>query len=264
MLSPDQIRKRIGKLTASRVACLMTGDAEKITNLWRELVGDPSFVEEDLSDVWAVQLGATTEKLNLDWYEKRTGKPLSRRGDVALHPNYPWAAATLDGFDDAMFAPVECKHVGGFEPSEKIIERYMPQMHWQMIVTGTTKCVFSVIAGAREPVIEVIELNQAYADELLRRACAFMICVESMLPPCALPAVAAPVKAEIIHNMTGNNEWGAFAATWLSNKQAAKDHAAADKAIKALVPPDAIKAFGNGITVSRNKAGSLSIKEKAE
>jgi|SRR6185436_13895454 len=262
MLSPDQIRQRVGKLTASRVACLMTGDAEKIMNLWRDLVGDPNFVEEDLSDVWAVQLGACTERLNLDWYEKRTGKPLSRRGDVVLHPSYPWAAATLDGWDDDMAAPVECKHVGGFEPSEKIIERYMPQMQWQMIVTGATKCVFSVIAGAREPVIDVIELDQTYAHELLERACAFMLCVETMTPPVALPAVVAPVKAEIAYDMRENNEWGSFAAVWLANKQAAKDHAAADKSLKALVPPDAIKAFGNGITISRNKAGSLSIKAK--
>jgi hypothetical protein len=209
-------------------------------------------------------LGATTEKLNLDWYEKRTGKPLSKRGDVVEHPSYPWAAATLDGFDDEMFAPVECKHVGGFEPSEKIIERYMPQMHWQMIVTGTTKCVFSVIAGAREPVVDVVELNQAYAAELLDRACAFMLCVESMLPPVALPAVAAPVTASIIYDMQGNNEWGAFAATWLANKQAAKDFDAAVASIKKLTPLDAVKAFGNGIIAARNKAGSLSIKAKAE
>ena len=123
MLSPDQIRLREGKLTASRVACLMTGDAEKILNLWRELTGDPSFVEEDLSGIWAVQLGSFTEPFNLDWYERRTGKPLRYRGEVMVHPALPWAAATLDGWDVDLNAPVECKHVGGFEKTATIVER---------------------------------------------------------------------------------------------------------------------------------------------
>src|SRR5665213_1707519 len=109
MLSPSQLASRDGKLTASRVACLMTGDEEKITNLWRELVGDPAFVQEDLSGIWAVQLGSFTEVLNLDWYEKRTGSPLSKRGEVIIHPSHQWAAATLDAWDDNLSAPVECK-----------------------------------------------------------------------------------------------------------------------------------------------------------
>jgi hypothetical protein len=50
--------------------------------------------------------------------------------------------------------------------------------------------------------------------------------------------------------------------TWITTRQAAKDNAAADKAIKAMVPADAVKCFGHGITVSRSKAGSLSIREQ--
>ena len=83
MLTAEQLKARDGKLTASRVACLMTGDAEKIMNLWREMVGDPSFVADDLSGVWPVQLGSATEMLNLDWYTRRTGRqsaPHSPRG----------------------------------------------------------------------------------------------------------------------------------------------------------------------------------------
>jgi predicted phage-related endonuclease len=262
MLSPDQVRQRDGKLTASRVACLMTGDQEKILNLWRELVGDPAFVPEDLTDVWAVQLGSWTEPFNLDWYERRTGKALSKRGEVVIHPEFDWAAATLDGWDDIAAAPVECKHVGGFEKTSAILERYAPQAHWQMIVTSAPRCVFSIIEGAREPVIEIVDYDEAYGKELWKRACAFMDCVWSLTPPCALPSVAAPVKPEKIYDMTGNNEWGASAATWITTRQAWRDNAAADKALKQLVPTDAIKCTGHGITVSRSKAGALTIKER--
>lgn len=264
MLSPAQITARAGKLTASRVACLMEGDEAKIMNLWRELIGDPSFVAEDLSDVWPVQLGSCTENLQLDWYERRTGRTLSRRGDVVEHPQHAWAAATLDAFDHQMEALVEAKHVGGFEPRAKVIERYMPQMHWQMIVTETKRCMFTAIEGAREPIIDEIGFDEPYALELWTRAVAFMECVVTLTPPVAAQAVAAPVKAEKVYDFTGNNEFASEAVTWLATRQAAKDFAACEKAIKAIVPADAAKCHGHGITISRNKAGSLSIRELKE
>jgi hypothetical protein len=261
MLTKTQLIARDGKLTASRVACLMTGDATKIMELWREMTGDPAFVPEDLSGVWPVQLGSWTEQLNLDWYERRTGKPLQKRGEVVVHPSDDWAAATLDGWDEDLQAPVECKHVGGFEKLPVILERYAPQAHWQMLVTNSRRCIFSVIEGAREPVIEIVEYDPAYASELWSRASAFMICVRTLTPPCALPAVAAPVKAEKTYDMTGNNSWGANAATWITTRAAHKDHEAATKELKALVPADAAKCLGHGITISRSKIGSLTIRE---
>jgi predicted phage-related endonuclease len=263
-LSPAQIAAREGKLTASSVACLMTGDAEKILNLWRELTGDPSYVREDLSDVWPVQLGSHTESLNLAWYTRRTGRALTRAGEVVVHPIHDWAACTLDAWDAELNACVECKHVGGFEKLPVILERYAPQAHWQMICTGSDKCVFSVIEGAREPSIEMVDRDKPYAKELWKRAEQFMECVNTLTPPVVLPAIAAPVKAEKTYEMTGNNQWGSEAVTWLTTKQAAKDFAAAEKVIKKIVPADAIICTGHGIKVSRNKAGSLSIKETGE
>lgn len=264
MLSPDQIRQRDGKLTASRVACLMTGDEEKIMNLWRELVGDPAFVEEDLSDVWAVQLGSFTEPFNLDWYERRTGRTLARRGEVVVYPELEWAACTLDAWDDMLVAPIECKHVGGFEPIAKVLERYAPQAHWQMICTDATQCIFSIIEGAREPVIEIVQYDEAYGLELIERAEQFMECVWNLTPPIALVPVAAPVAAVKTYDMTGNNQWASEAITWLTTRQPAKDFAACEKAIKSIVPADAAKCTGHGISISRNKAGSLSIREMKE
>jgi hypothetical protein len=90
MLSPAQIEARKGRLTASRVGVLMTGDTAAIMRLYRELLGEVP--EEDLSDVWPVQLGAETEPLNLRWYARRRN-PLSRHGEVVVHPRYDWATA---------------------------------------------------------------------------------------------------------------------------------------------------------------------------
>jgi predicted phage-related endonuclease len=263
MLSPDQIRMRDGRLTASRVACLMTSDPEKIMALWREMTGDPSFEPEDLSGVWAVQLGSHTESLNLAWYERRTGRPLSRQGDVVIHPKHDWAACTLDGWDDDLAAPVECKHVGGFEKTEAILARYAPQAHWQMIVTGSKKCVFSIIEGAREPIIETVNYDGGYAAELWSRAEQFMDCVATLTPPVILPPVEPPAKPEKAYDFTGNNKWTSEAVTWAMNRQAAKDFIASERELKALVPADALRVFGGGIECKRDRAGRLSIKEMA-
>lgn len=259
MLTDVQIKARAGKLTASRIACLMTGDEAEILNLWRELCGG-DFEQEDLSGVWPVQLGSCTEDLNLDWYERKHGA-VSRRGEVVIGPQ-DWMAATLDGWSDAHSCPVECKHVGGREPLETIIQRYQPQMHWQMIVTGASQCALSVIMGASEPIVEFIAKDEAYAAELMVRAEAFWLCVLMLTPPCAVPAVSPPVKAEKIYEMQGSNAWAANAATWLTTKVAAKDFTAAEKEIKALVPSDAAKCIGHGITVNRDRAGRLSIREQ--
>src|SRR5678815_3684349 len=123
MLTPEQLAAREGKLTGSMVAALMTGDQQKLLNAWRLLIGDTEYVVEDLSGIWAVQLGAITEALNLRWYELKTGRPITRAGEVVVHPKIPWAACTLDGWDDAIPGPIECKHVGGFEPRQRIIQR---------------------------------------------------------------------------------------------------------------------------------------------
>lgn len=263
MLNPTQLAAREGKLTASRVACLMTGDEAKVLNLWREMVGDPLFVPEDLSGVWPVQLGSVTENLNLDWYARKRGN-VTRRGEVVVHPRESWMAATLDGFAPDLAGPIECKHVGGREQLSTIIERYQPQMHWQMIVTRSDRIALSVIEGANEPLVEVIERDAAYTTELIERATAFMECVVTLTPPFPLIPVAAPTIPSQIYDMAGNNEWADYAATWNDTNDAAKKAAKAEKELKALVPADATLCHGYGVQIKRDRAGRLSLRAMRE
>lgn len=257
-LTVEQIAARKGKLTASRVACLMKGDAPAILRLYDEMIGVE--VPEDLSGVWPVRLGEVTETLNLDWYEQN-GSPLSRRGEVVVHRTLPWAAATLDAWDNTLGCPVETKHVGGREPLEVIIDRYQPQMQWQMECTGATQCALSVIMGANAPVVEYIERDAEYAAEMVRRGAQFMACVKDHRPPVALEPVAAPVDATKVHDMTGNNSWAAHAATWRETKGAAEQCKDAEKSLKAIVPTDAKKCHGHDIQITRDRAGRLSLRE---
>jgi YqaJ-like viral recombinase domain len=257
-LTAEQIRLRAGKLTASRVSALMTGDAEKILRLYREMIGEA--VEEDLSDVWAVQLGAATESLNLDWYEMRRN-PLSRRGEVVVHPRHDWAAATIDAWDDTLFCPVECKHVGGREDIGIIVDRYQPQMQWQMEVATASQCGLSVIMGASPPIVEYIERDADYAAEMIHRGAQFMECVAQRIVPVHLAPVAGPVVVSKHYDMSGDNRWGAAAAAWLMTKVAARDHAEAEKDLKEIMPPDAKKCTGYGVAITRDRAGRLSLRE---
>lgn len=262
MLSPTQISQREGKLTASRVSCLMTGDADKIMNLWREMVGDPAFVPEDLSGVWSVQRGVATEHLNLDWFERKHG-PISRRGDVVVG-SPDWMAATLDGWSEKYRCPVEGKDVGGREPLDTIIDRYQPQMHWLGMVTASEQCALSVIIGGNEPIVELVPLDPDYSAELMSRARLFMHCVETLTPPIAQAPVAAPIVPKVEYDMSTSNEWGAYAGDWLQNVEGKKIAEKAEKALKALVPADGVRCHGHGVVISRARNGNLSLRKDRE
>src|SRR6266436_5977236 len=261
-LTDAQRLAREGKLTASRVAPLMTGDKAKIMAVWRELCGDPTYEEEDLSEIWAVQLGATTEGLNLDWYERTTGRILSKRGDVVVHPDYDWAAATLDAFDTLIPGPVEAKHTSGFEKVDTVLQRYQPQIHWQMEVTQTRKCAFSVIEGGRQPRVEIVDYDKAYADELMARALRLMEHVWNITPPVEMePMELTRISRMRDYNMTGDNRWASYATDWLANKESREKFEKAEKSIKEIVPNDASSAIGYGVIARRDRANRISIRD---
>lgn len=258
-LTPEQRRLREGKLSASEVGKLMSGDADKIMNLWRVKVGEID--EPDLSGVWPVALGVHTEALNLFWYRRTTGRPLELCGEVVTHPNCAWACATLDGFDNELVGPVDAKHVGGFEKLQTIVARYSAQMHWQMDCTGTKRSALSIIEGSREPVIEYIDWDAEFSKELWRRAAIFMQCVWDLTPPVAFPPIQAPVAAVKEVDMSTSNAWAVNAENWLKTKGYARSCAIAEKELKALVAPDVKRAYGSGIEIARDRANRMSIKE---
>ena len=264
-LTEAQRLARSGKLTASRVSCLMTGDKAKIMAVWRELCGDPTYEEEDLSEIWAVRLGSLTESLNLEWYEKIKNKTLTRRGEVVNHPDYEWAAATLDGFDATIPGPIECKHVSGFEKFDTILARYQPQIHWQMEVTQTRQCAFSVIEGGRQPRVEIIDYDKPYADELMARALRLMEHVWNMTPPVELePVELKHISRLRDYNMTGNNQWATAAGDFLQHQKAAEVWKDAVETLKGMVANDAASASGYGVIARRDRANRLSIRSLAE
>jgi hypothetical protein len=257
-LSENQIKQRDNKLTASRVKVLMDGETEEITQLWREMLG--MALPKDLTWVWPVMRGSATEQINLDWYGHKTGHEITRRGEVVIG-NPDWMAATLDGWDATDNHPIECKDTGGREPASVIVSRYQAQCHWQMMVTNSKICALSIIMGGAEPIREYIHYSEPYAKELMTRAAAFMLCVETLTPPAALPIAAPPLVPVKIYQMAENDQWVRHAQVWRQCQGAAQSAKDAEKSLKALVPEDAAKAVGAGIVITRNRAGAMSLRE---
>lgn len=258
VLTPEQQKLRAHRLTGSVVKILMTGTAIEVVALWKQMLG----MEEppDLSGVWPVRLGETSEQLQLDWYGEKRGIEVTRRGEVVIgKPD--WMAATLDGWDTQRDCPVECKHCGGRESLETIIVRYTPQCTWQMLVTGAKECALSVIMGANEPIVEYLAFDSAYARTLFNRAKAFMACVESLTPPAELPKIEAPPPPTKEYDMTPLDHWRIQAERWKQSYGAVEMAKESEKLLKQMVPPDAKEAKGHGVIITRNRAGAMSLRE---
>jgi len=262
-LNADQLAQRAGKIGASDIGIIVSGDVIKIDKLWREKIGDQE--PDDLSRKWAVYRGTHTEQMHLNWIEEVERQSITRRGDSVTHYRYEWACCTLDGWIDDLQCPIEVKWTNGNEPVDPvIIERYTPQCQWQMEITGADQCVLSVVMGADEPILNIIKRDADYAGLLLERGWNFIQHVRNRTPPVNLPEVPVPVDATKIIDMTGNNEWANQAGIWLDLRDSAAAYDDAAKILKSLVPPDAKKCFGHGTVITRSKLGYLSLRELRE
>lgn len=73
---------------------------------------------------------------------------------VAVHSEYSWFMASLDGFNEEVYENWENKYVGqeDFEQVKNghMLAHYMPQVQAQMIVTGAKICNFNVVTEDNE------------------------------------------------------------------------------------------------------------------
>lgn len=253
-------RRRLG-LGGSDANILMSGDSEKILQLWKVKTGKAP--PDVLDDEFRVQLGIYTEPFNAEWFSLRTGMPVIARNDFRkAHKPLPiWMQTNLDGevlTPTGKSAVFEAKHTGGMFTIKSALATYQPQLHHNMLVTGYDRAYLSVILGNEWDYVEV-DLNREYADALLKVETEFWECVRLGMPPSDEPVIVQPPEATRVLDMTGSAEWGAAAADWIANKTASKTFDAAVDRIKKLVPSDAKLAEGHGIRVSRDKRRALRI-----
>lgn len=94
--------------------------------------------EINLTGNWATERGQEKEPEARADYELRTG--LEMPATLAVHADYPWLRASLDGWNEGKRKGLEIKYVGkdDYELAQKgiVTEKYVPQVQHQCLVTG--------------------------------------------------------------------------------------------------------------------------------
>lgn len=258
-LTETQKQNRLHSLGGSDANIILSGDQEKIVNLWLEKTGQKE--TENLDDVLPVVMGQFTEPLNLYWYEKQTGLQVTSEQLQVKHSEHEFMACTLDGLTttkagkEAIF---EAKHVNAFSKIEDVVQRYMPQLHHNMAVAGLSHAVLSIFKGTLEYEVFEVEADFWYTAQLIDAEKEFWRCVQQNVSPVIQTVEPPKLPTEFRDvDMTANNSWASNATDYLANESASKVFEKAKKELKSLVANDAGRAFGHGIEISRSKSGSL-------
>lgn len=260
-LSADAIATRKDFIGGSDANILLSGNDDKIIALWRQKRGEAE--PEDLSDNLAVQMGSFTEPFNAAWFEKNTGNVVQGAGKIAQHPEHRFMRATLDGevFDplsDECLGVFEAKHCGTRNTDAELFERYVPQLTHNCLCAVRGDAFLSVFKGNGDWVMFEYAVDWNYAAALIEAELRFWDCVRTGEPPAPLPPPPAPKpKGVIEYDMSQSNAWAVSCADYLETEMAADRHEVAKKALKELVPADASRCFGHGITIKRDARGSL-------
>jgi len=259
-LSPAAAAERRQGLGGSDANVILSADADRIRDLWLEKRGEAQ--PADLSSSLAVMLGCWTEAFNRQWFEQVTERRVTRSGVKLKCARHDWRSCTLDGFVEAVPAVWEAKHTNAFATTDEVISRYMPQLQHNMAVAGVEHAFLSVIFGNHKYELIEVAADWLYQLELLEAEEAFWNCVITGNEPVPTvpPAPPRPVGTREVC-LEGNNAWAAAATDWLDNREAAKLHAAATKALKELVEEDVGHAFGHGIEAKRSRSGAITIRE---
>lgn len=261
-LTPEQQEAHATKITASFVPYLMAADMPKIIAKWKQLVGDPTYEPEDLSENWPVNFGSHVEGFAIDWHERKTAQKLIRRQEVVVHPLYPYVSASLDAWREEDRSVIDCKTVNSYRPIDDVQAFYVPQLIIQRACANADRAALLIVHGGLEPKEYQVSWDADYEVLVWERIHWLWQCVQDLEPPADLPAAAAPVPAVKTYDMTGSNQFADGANRWLANKEAAGKFDKAAKDLKALVPADAKLTHGHGIQISRATNGNLSIREK--
>jgi predicted phage-related endonuclease len=238
---------------------IMGDDEAALLQLWREKRGEVE--PEDLSGNLAVQLGAVTEQLNRQWYERNTGRVVTSVQRRVFHPVKRWMAATLDGIVEGTGAVFEAKFMLPWSFSEEgAAEKHMPQLQHNMWVIATRTAVLSIITGGGKWVEMTIAADPLYQHLLITAEKKFWHCVESGETPhlFGTETPRQPIEAVRAVDMNSSNAWAEFAAAFCRTRSAYLDHDAARTELKKLVPEDAKEAIGHGVRARRSKSGAIS------
>jgi predicted phage-related endonuclease len=255
--------RRLG-IGGSDAPKIMAGDWQE---LWLEKTGrtQPKKIMSDWNYAWRM----TTETLQLNWYEHKTGERVNRRKEDVKSSIYSFMRCELDGAIERTGEPINAKHVSGWtkEAREWAVTKYLWQIVHEIVVVmpPSMRGYISMIVGEKEPEIIVIDADPVSIDRLIAAEEEFWGYVERDEPPNPSAAIAPIIEWETMRevDMRQSNSWAENAGVWRDTIVAARKNDQAAKALRALVEPDVGTATGHGVKISRSKDGKLLIKEVA-
>lgn len=261
-LPAEQLAKR-GEIGASDVPTIINGTPEQLLKKWRQKVGLEPL--DDFTDDWPVQHGTYMEPFILDWRQRQLDYPLIMRGEVRRHKRLKFLTCTLDAYDMQRHAVIDAKCTAWSIDWAK--QFYPPQLLIQRDIMDAELAIMLISVAGREPVEVEIEFDQDYYDEVIARVEAFKICMETMTPPVQLPKLVAPSRWRTIDldtdtSLNFRDELIEHLVDWRATGMASRVHAQAAASAKSFMPEDCGRLVYQGIIISRDKRGHLSIRSR--
>lgn len=184
--SPEWLKWRRGKLTATDACVLMNGVhfGKTVLDLYNEKTSDQALLD---NSNFAMRRGVELEPLALAKFEAETGYLMTPR--VLTHWNgvYPFLSASLDGYEIEGKCAVEVKCPGKEDHALAlkgiVPEKYVPQLHHIMIVTGLTWIYYMSYVSDEDFTIFKVQKDNDYAAKLIQAELEFWQRVQDRNPP---------------------------------------------------------------------------------
>ena len=266
-------------------------DAIRIMNgEWAELYQEKVGLVEpkDLTDVFAVQLGAFTEDFNLNWWVQSHSPGYTMAGtqrvlqhELSFVGGYVPFKGTVDMMcvdNQAKSYIIKAKHTNAFTNMNDVIERYMPQIQLYMHlhsrhcdVHGYKQdgCYLSVIFGNSKWESKHVGYDPVYCANMLAKITQFWEHVIKKSPPIDRDAETPDISSITIDrkvklDMNRDNEWMSDAHDYVDTLESAKKNESAKKRLMSHIPPDVYQMDCDLLSVNiTEKRRTIKVKEKA-
>lgn len=176
MLTPDQLKERIGYIGASDAAAVIGMSRWKTPlQVWAEKTG---LIEpDDLSENLAVELGNELEPFVATKFSKITGKKVEVCPETIYHPEHRFIAANIDRRVAGENAVLECKTASAWKAKEWEGEEFPPeyviQVWHQLAVTGAEVGYLAVLIGNADFKIKEVRRDEKVIKDLIAREVKF-------------------------------------------------------------------------------------------
>ena len=247
-------------LGGSDINRLVHGNEDEWHQLWAEKTGraDP----EDLTDNLPVQIGITTEPLNIWWFSRNYELKVKEQQWKEMNYEGVPAGGTLDGVIESEPSFVECKHTYDSNKMVDVAERYMPQIQWYCFLSNLDGCYLSVLFGNRRWEATYIKKNWDYINEIKLLAKKFWQAVVKDESPVVddkpiLSIDDIELNDMVARDASQDNHFNTLADEYIEFEQPARQFERAKKELKEIVKPNERKVYTDKLIINRDKRGAL-------